>query len=172
MIIKILGAVILIGATSFIGFFLASECSKRPRALRELQSLLQMLENEISYLSNILAEAFNRIYENTDFDTAVLFGEAARHLGSDGCTADFAWETAVEENYGRLSLNGEDRNILLSFGKMLGNSDLEGQLNNIRMISSQLKVQEIKAEEIKKKNEKMYRSLGVLSGLAIAIILL
>jgi stage III sporulation protein AB len=31
-------------------------------------------------------------------------------------------------------------------------------------------VQESKAEEMKKKNEKMYRSLGVLSGLAIAII--
>ena len=170
MIIKFIGAVILICATSFIGFSMAAECSKRPRALRELQSMLQMLENEISYLSNLLSEAFNRIYDSSNFDTAILFREAAKYLGTDGYTADLAWEKAIEENFGKLSLNFEDKTILLSFGKMLGNSDLEGQLNNIRLISSQLKLQEQKAEEMKRKNEKMYRSLGVLSGLAIAII--
>lgn len=171
MILKIIGSAILIGATSFIGFSLASECSKRPRALRELQSMLQMLENEISYLSNLLSEAFERIYKGTNFETAILFKESAKYLCINGCTADAAWERAVEENYGKLSLNAEDKTILLTFGKMLGNSDLEGQLNNIRLVSSQLKLQEIKAEEMKKKNEKMFRSLGVLSGLAIAIIL-
>lgn len=170
MIIKFIGAAILIGATSLIGFLMAAECSKRPRALRELQSMLQMLENEISYLSNLLSEAFNRIYDGANFNTAIIFREAAKYLGTDGYTADLAWEKAIVENYGKLSLNSEDKTILLAFGKMLGNSDLEGQLNNIRLISSQLKLQEIKAEEMKKKNEKMYRSLGVLSGLAIAII--
>ena len=171
MIIKFLGAVALIGATSFIGFSLAADCSKRPRALRELQALLQMLENEISYLSNLLSEAFNRIYEGTNSDTAILFREAAIHLETNGTTADTAWEKAIEENYAKLSLNKEDKAILLTFGKMLGNSDLEGQINNIKLISSQLKLQELKAEEMRKKNEKMYRSLGVLSGLAITIIL-
>lgn len=171
MIIKFLGAVVLIGATSFIGFSLAADCSKRPRALRELQALLQMLENEISYLSNLLLEAFNRIYEGSNSDTAILFREAAINLETNGVTADAAWEMAIEENYSKLSLNKEDKTILLTFGKMLGNSDLEGQINNIKLISSQLKLQELKAEEMRKKNEKMYRSLGVLSGLAITIIL-
>jgi len=171
MIIKFLGAFVLISATSIIGFSLANDCSKRPRALRELQSLLQMLENEISYLSNLLSEAFNRIYEGTNSDTAILFRETAKKLETKGVTADIAWEKSIEENYQRLSLNKEDKSILLSFGKMLGNSDLEGQLNNIKLISSQLKLQELKAEEMRLKNEKMYRSLGVLSGLAITIIL-
>jgi len=171
MIIKFIGAVILISATSLIGFSLANDCSKRPRALRELQSLLQMLENEISYLSNLLLEAFNRIYEGTNSDTAILFREAAKNLGTNGITADEAWEKSIEENYAKLSLNKEDKTILVTFGKMLGNSDLEGQLNNIKLMSSQLKLQELKAEGMRLKNEKMYRSLGVLSGLAITIVL-
>jgi stage III sporulation protein AB len=171
MIIKFVGAIVLICATSFIGFSLAADCSKRPKALRELQSLLQMLENEISYLSNLLSEAFYRISEGTNSDTAILFKEAARNLGTNGVTADSAWEKSIEENYAKLSLNKEDRTILLTFGKMLGNSDLEGQLKNIKLISSQLKLQEFKAEEMRHKNEKMYRSLGVLSGLAVAVIL-
>ncbi|MHB8063079.1 MAG: stage III sporulation protein SpoIIIAB, partial [Ruminiclostridium sp.] len=127
--------------------------------------------NEISYLSNLLSEAFTRIYEGTNSDTAILFREAAKNLGANGVTADAAWEKAIEENYAKVSLNKEDKTILLTFGKMLGNSDLEGQLNNIRLMSSQLKLQELKAEEMRRKNEKMYRSLGVLSGLAITIIL-
>ncbi len=171
MLIKFIGALALICATSFIGFSLAADCSKRPKALRELQSLLQMFENEISYLSNLLGEAFNRIYEGTNCDTAILFKEAAKNLSTNGVTADMAWEKAIEENYAKLSLNKEDKAILLAFGKMLGNSDLEGQLSNIKLISSQLKLQQLKAEEMRQKNEKMYRSLGVLSGLAIAIIL-
>jgi stage III sporulation protein AB len=171
MIIKFLGAVVLISATSLIGFSLANDCSKRPRALRELQTLLLMLENEISYLSNLLSEAFNRIYEGTNSDTAILFSEAAKNLSTNGVTADSAWEKSIEENYAKLSLNKEDKAILITFGKMLGNSDLDGQLNNIKLMSSQLKLQELKAEEMRLKNEKMYRSLGVLGGLAITIIL-
>ncbi len=171
MIIKIIGAAVLIGATSLIGFSLAADCSKRPRTLRELQALLQMLENEISYLSNLLSEAFNRIYEGSNSEAAILFKAAAENLGTSGVTADEAWEKAVEDNCSKLSLNKEDKTILETFGKMLGNSDLEGQLNNIRLITSQLKLQELKAEEMRRKNERMYRSLGVLSGLAIAILL-
>lgn len=171
MIFKIIGSVVLICATSLIGFALAADCSKRPRTLRELQALLQMFENEISYLSNLLSEAFLRIYDNSNLDAAILFKTAASNLETSGVTADEAWEKSVEVNGSKLSLNKEDKSILVTFGKMLGNSDLEGQLNNIKLVTSQLKLQEIKSEEMKRKNEKMYRSLGVLSGLAVTIIL-
>ncbi len=171
MIIKIIGAVVLISATSLIGFSLAADCSKRPRTLRELQALMQMLENEISYLSNLLSEAFMRIYENSNVDASIIFKTAAQNLKNSGVTADAAWEKSIDENYARLSLKKEDKAILVNFGRMLGNSDLEGQLNNIKLVSSQLKLQELKSEEMKQKNEKMYRSLGVLSGLAITIML-
>ncbi|MDF2988174.1 MAG: stage sporulation protein [Eubacterium sp.] len=171
MIFKIIGSIVLICSTSLIGFALAADCSKRPRTLRELQALLQMFENEISYLSNLLSEAFMRIYENSNVEAAIIFRTAASNLETSGVTADEAWERSIEENCSKLSLNKEDKAILVTFGKMLGNSDLEGQLNNIKLVSSQLKLQEIKSEEMKRKNEKMYRSLGVLSGLAVTIIL-
>ena len=68
-------------------------------------------------------------------------------------------------------MNSEDEEILISFGKLLGSSDTEGQIKNIRLTLNQLKMQEEKAEELRKKNESMYRNLGVLGGLAIIIIL-
>jgi stage III sporulation protein AB len=118
-----------------------------------------------------LADAFKRIYKTSSIEAAVIFKDAATYLEVNGTTADIAWEKAIEENYQKLALNKEDKAILMNFGKMLGKSDLEGQINNIKLISSQLKLQELKAEEMRTKNEKMYRSLGVLSGMAIVIIL-
>jgi stage III sporulation protein AB len=171
MVIKIIGAVVILGSTSIIGFSLARDCSKRPGILRELQAALQMLENEICYMSNLLSDAFMRIYKASNTDAAILFKDAADRLNLLGTTAYEAWETAVNDQYARLSLKKEDKAILLNFGKMLGNSDLDGQISNIRLTASQLKLQELKAEETRKKNEKMYRSLGVLGGLALIIIL-
>ena len=38
------------------------------------------------------------------------------------------------------ALNREDEQILLSFGKSLGNTDLEGQIKNIRLTLAQLAI--------------------------------
>ncbi len=171
MIIKIIGSALLMCATSLMGFSLAADCSKRPKVLRELQVLMQMFENEISYLSNLLAQSFERIYTSSKTDASLLFKDAAKNLSLPGITADMAWEKAVENTAAKLGLSNEDKAILITFGKMLGSSDLEGQINNINLVSSQLKLQEMKAEQMRQKNEKMYKSLGVLSGLAIVVVL-
>jgi stage III sporulation protein AB len=69
------------------------------------------------------------------------------------------------------ALNKEDEQVLLSFGRSLGNTDLDGQIRNIRLTLGQLAMQERKAEENRKKNESMYRSLGILGGMAVVIVL-
>lgn len=173
MLLKIIGSVLIITASSFIGFVYSRDCSKRPQQLREIQSMLQMLENEISFLSNLLADAFEKVYKSNKDATSLIFKSAFENLcGNTGYNAQEAWELAVRDNIKKTSLNEEDELILISFGKLLGNSDVEGQINNIRLTISQLKMQELKAEEIRKKNENMYRALGVLGGIASVILLL
>ena len=53
-----------------------------------------------------------------------------------------------------------------------GKTDLQGQLNEINLHISFLDKQIVLAEEECKKNEKMYRTLGTIFGLAIIIILI
>ena len=84
-------------------------------------------------------------------------------------SASEAWKDAVKLNIDATSFDKEDEKVIISFGKMLGSSDLEGQIKNIRLTLNQLKLQEQKAEEFRK-NEAMYRNLGIL-GIAIIIIL-
>lgn len=172
MLFKIIGSIIVVAGSSFLGYFYSLDCSRRPNQLRELQGLLQMFENEISFLSNLLADAFNRICNSSNSEVAIIFKETTFNLNKDsGCGGAEAWNKAVMKNIKKTALNKEDEEILISFGKMLGNSDLEGQIKNIKLTLCQIKLQEQKAEEYKKKNEAMYKALGVLGGLAIAIIM-
>jgi stage III sporulation protein AB len=163
----------VIATSAFLGYYLSLDCSKRPGQLRVLQGLLTMLENEICFLSSLLTDSFKKISASSDSVVAEIFDDTVKILNAgEGFNAFEAWETAVRNNIKKTSLNKEDEEILVSFGKMLGASDIEGQIKNIRLTLNQLKMQEQKAEESKKKNESMYRSLGILGGLALVIILI
>lgn len=173
MVFKLLGCIMVLLSSGFLGYVLSTDCKRRPRQLRELQSMLQIFENQISYLSDVLIEAFGRICSSSSGETAIFFSDAAERLRSGrSVSAAQAWEEAVRVNIRRTSLNREDEEILVSFGKLLGSSDLEGQIKNIRLTLSQLKLQEQKAEESRAKNEGMYRSLGILGGIAVVIVLI
>lgn len=172
MIFKLLGSIVVLFSSGFLGYVLSTDCKKRPQQLRELQGLLQIFENRISYLADIVTEAFDKIYSCTRSEAAIFFLAASEKLKADrGTGAAAAWEAAVRENIKKTSLNREDEEILAAFGKMLGSSDLEGQVKNIRLTVNQLRMQEEKAEQARIKNEGMYRSLGILGGLAVVIVL-
>ncbi len=173
MLFKLIGGIIIITASCLIGFALARDCIRRPTDLRRLQVLLQMLDNEISYLSNLLTDSFRKISGSSQGGIYDFFRDTADKLEKDiGLSACEAWEMTVKNNIYKTGLNKEDEEILLSFGKMLGSSDIDGQINNIKITANRLKLQESKAEEKRAKNEKMYKSLGALGGLAIVIILI
>jgi len=173
MLFKLAGSVIVILSCTFLGFVLSNDCKRRPQQLRELQSLLQMFENQITYLSDVISEAFERISRVGCSETCIFFSKTVEILKKErAISASEAWELAVRQNIKKTSLNMEDEEIIAAFGKMLGSSDLEGQVKNIRLTLEHLKLQEEKAEESRRSNEKMYRSLGILGGIAVVIVLL
>ena len=81
--IKLIGAVFIIVATTWIGFEISRRFSERPKQLRALRTALQSLEAEIMYGHTPLHEAARRLAEqlskplSTFFE--VLFQEINRH---------------------------------------------------------------------------------------------
>ena len=61
--------------------------------------------------------------------------------------------------------------ILNTLGSTLGKSDIDGQMNEINEFKERLNNQIKQAEEEKKKNSKMYKTLGTIGGLVIVILL-
>lgn len=81
-----------------------------------------------------------------------------------------AWNLAL--NMEELNINDEDRLVLSNLSKLLGKTDVTGQLNQIELTTDFLESQIKKAEQQRDKSEKMYRTLGMLIGMAIVIILM
>lgn len=86
------------------------------------------------------------------------------------CPAGDAWNKAIDTNI--LNIIEEDKNILKNLSKLLGATDLQGQISQIDVTSNFLDEQIKKAEKEREKNEAMYRKLGMIIGLTIVIVLI
>ena len=70
------------------------------------------------------------------------------------------------------NLSKEDVDIIMGLAKMLGRTDIDGQVSEIRLTDKFLDVQIKDAEREKSKNSKLYKTLGATVGLALVIVLI
>ena len=99
-----------------------------------------------------------------------IFDDTINNMNSRNLLAGEAWEKSVEDN--GANLKKEDKNSIKTLGKLLGKTDVEGQINQIQLVNSFLEQQINEATEAKNKNEKMYQKLGAIVGLIIVIVLI
>jgi stage III sporulation protein AB len=64
-----------------------------------------------------------------------------------------------------------DIQVLKGLSKLLGKTDIQGQISEIELTNNFLDIQLEEAKKALEKNEKLYKNLGVITGLAIVIIL-
>ena len=169
--IKLLGAIIIIVATTWTGFEAAKHLSERPRQLRALRSALQSLEAEIMYGHTPLHEASRRLAEQLTNPLATFFDSFAKKLTDTETTVKEAWETSLKEVWKATALKQGEFEIMKQFGETLGRHDRFSQQKHIMLTLSHLEREEADAIDRQAKYEKMVKSLGFLSGLLLIILL-
>jgi len=171
--IKILSSRAIVASCSFLGIQAANAYVMRVKELRMLRMAFAHLESEVINYATFLPEAVEKVASLLQGGIREFFYDFGRRLQKrSGDTAAEAWEKALNSWGKHLHITAEDFQILLTFGKVVGVGDRESQRRYFQIIQSQLRNQEQKAEEACLKYRNMYRNLGVLSGLALAIILL
>lgn len=171
--VKLTGALLVIGAAGAMGLAIAGNYARRPRELRALQSALGLLETEIVYAATPLAEALEQVSRRAEGCVAGLFARAHAGLANQaGTTAEEAWEWALEYYYGASSLGPDDLAVLQGVGKMLGTSDRQDQSRHLRLAQERLRAQSQKAEDQARQNVRLWQYLGFLAGTATVLILL
>lgn len=168
MLIKLAGAGLIFFAGIFWGLLKSGELVKRERSLRDIKTALNILESEIVFSSHYLKYAFLRISKICG--CAGLFSDMSSEIGE--FSAAEAWRHALLKNKKELFLKDIDVEILNILGAELGLSDRERQVNNIRHVSLLLEQNLEEAHEEYLKTAKLYRSMGILGGLFLIIILL
>ena len=167
ILVKIIIYSFIFLSCSLIGILISKKYSNRVNELKEFKNALNMFKTKIRYTYAPLPEIFTEIAENVDSNISNVFKKASEKM--EICPAGEAWDLALRIE--DLNIDDEDRIALKNLSKMLGKTDLEGQLNQIEMTSDFLDSQIKKAETQKAKSEKMYRTLGMVIGMAIVIIL-
>lgn len=168
--IKLIGAVFIIVATTWTGFEAARRFSERPRQLRALRSALQSLEAEIMYGHTPLHEAARRLSAQLSKPLSLFFDGFARKLTDTETTVHEAWETSLREIWKLTALKQGEFEIMKQFGETLGRHDRFSQQKHIMLTLTHLEREEADAIQSQAKYEKMVKSLGFLSGVLLIII--
>lgn len=152
-----------------IGNMYSKKYYNRLQELEELLNMLNVFKAKIKFTAQSIQEIFEQIYQDNQDCIGKIFKDAIAFMQEE--TGGKSWELAVENSINNTSLQKEDIDVLKSLGKMLGNTDLEGQVSQIDLTINLLKEQIKQATEEKNKNSKLYKTLGIATGLTMAIIL-
>lgn len=173
MLIKIFGSAIVLVSSTLIGLLMASKYKTRVRQLKEIRNSFQMIETEIFYTATPIIEVVEKISKRSPQPLCEVFDDISKNLKKrEGESLGDIWRRAFERKKGYMAFIQEDLEVIYFFGSILGTSDRQSQLKNAKLVQSQLLKLEEYAEREWMKNERLYRNLGILSGLAIIIILI
>ena len=150
-----------------IGLLIAKSYQNRVVELKEFKNILNIMKTKIRFTYEPLAEIFKQISKDNESEVEKIFGQMANQITY--YQAKDVWENCIQD--ADISIKQEDKNILKRLGKLLGQTDVNGQVSEIEVTEEFLSIQIEKAEEEKKKNQKMCKTLGVVSGLVFCIIL-
>lgn len=167
-IIKVCFLFGIFGLAIYLGNAIARKYVDRVKELIAIKSALNILENKIKFTQTPLAEIFEQIEKSVSEKNIKKLFKNITHEKQKNIHE--SWENAI--NKAEINLEKEDKKILIDMGKILGSTDVDGQISNIKITSSFIDKQIQKAEEEKNKNVKLYKTLGIVSGLTIVIILI
>lgn len=168
MIIKGILLLLVFLCCSYIGKMISGQYKKRVEELKEMKKSFIAIETKMKYTYEVLPEIFKEVSGGLKESIKNIFEKVV--LLMEEKTAKEAWIEALENT--KTNMAKEDIDILKGFGKLLGKTDLEGQVSQIELTNQFLETQIEKAEKELMKNEKLYKTLGTVSGLAIVILLI
>jgi len=169
-ILKFILLATVFGTSTTIGILISKRYSKRVDILKQLKNGLNMFEVKIEFSFETISDIFSEIAEKLDDSVGKIFSDTVKNMNEKGMYAGKAWEKSIDMNCE--NLKKEDIICIKSLGKMLGKTDVDGQISQIKLVSNFLDKQISEACEDKNKNEKMYQKLGAIIGAVIVIVLI
>lgn len=159
------------GACTLVGHLSAAKLKSRLEGLEQMSLAVYQLGLMIRYVSCPLAQATARVGQRLD---NAFFIELSKRL-KDNRNCQQAWEETMEEaracDARFAALTARDREILSVLAGELGRSDAKTQQQQIELTHKELGVQVDEAKEQWMRKGQVYKTLGLMGGLAAAIIL-
>ena len=163
---KILNLILI--TSTIIGITFSKKYAYRVKELQEMKNALNIFMTKIKFTYEPIPSTFMYISEKVEGNVCKIFKNAVEEMESK--SAGDAWNSSLDTTV--TNMKEDDIGIIKNLGRLLGKTDIEGQLNEIKLVNNFLDTQIRTAEDEKNKNEKMYRTLGIVAGMTITILLI
>ena len=164
---KWIGYVLIIAACSGIGISKGQEMERHLEALEELKKLFYLLRSELKYTRAPFAELFQKISPKVAEPYSNWLRRLSQRLRGRGTgTFEEVWHTSIEEDLTEQSLKAEELEELKSIGKSLEYPE------SLDLYIAQLEYKIKHTREVYQSKKKLYRSMGIMCGIFLVVLLL
>jgi len=165
--IKIIGIFALVISSSLIGITASEKLKNRVSELNLIKYMLEEIAILIRYKAMTVYEIIGTLKKNEGFKKLEFIDGFTINMQNSFATS---WGENIDK--AKSSLTKADIELLKSFGGTLGTSDIDGQLSTIEVFKGNFSKLEKDARHIYEQKSRLYRSLGVLIGAFISIMLI
>ncbi len=173
--IKFIGAVLVIFAGAGFGACPVHKLKERIREFEELYFCLLRLKSEISHAVKPLPDAIRCAAESKKATPGGVYRSVMKQLAvrmesGSGAYEKLVTECAAEGFRDSVLLKEEQDSFVETF-LLLGGGDREKQVQMLSYYAEEIRMAIAQEKQRKKERSYMYRSLGVLGGVFLAVLL-
>ncbi|EPZ48962.1 stage III sporulation protein SpoIIIAB [Alicyclobacillus acidoterrestris] len=169
--LKLVGAMLLVLATSLLGFQMARAHRDRPRQLRSLIRALTHLQAEVEYQSTPLPTALANVAERASPPCSSMFRRVSDMLMEKGASVQAAFRSGIAELVADSALKGSDCEPIQMVAETLSTMDRAHLQTQFQLSIDALMQAEQQAREQGLKNARLWQYMGVLTGVILVILL-
>jgi stage III sporulation protein AB len=151
------------------GMYLKNTLTRRLVILKQLGFALDKITLMIRYRGDTLHDIFTALTADSRLNELTFFGEILSNMESMSFAESYALAVF---NFRPAGLKETDRELIKGIGSVLGVSDTEGQISSLLMYQKELETLTDSAKNDVKEKSKLCSSLGLLSGVFAAILLI
>ena len=168
MMLRIIGAVLVVVSCTGFGFLLAMNYKAEERSLRQLLDVLNRMECQLQY-SMISLPELAKSAAAVGGVLGEVFADFAEELDTNCYSSPFDCMNAELQ---KQRIPPITNSLLLKLGKSLGSFDLDGQVKAMNAIRMDCEQQIKSLTENKDVRIRNYQTLGICAGAALAILLI
>lgn len=172
MVLKIVGGIFVVIASSGLGFWMASQWKEHLKAVEQLRKMIFLLKGEILYANSPLEEAFYHVGKKAAGVLGDFFLDVSTRLENQHGEPFYTmWKEEIDKLGKNAFLSAQDKQELMGFGEHLGYLDCEMQERTILLYLEQLDLTINYLREHQREKSRLYTSMGVMGGLFLVILM-
>ncbi|MBE7001311.1 MAG: hypothetical protein E7421_01240 [Ruminococcaceae bacterium] len=168
MIIKIIGAVLVVCGCGGVGFHLASSYRKEEKSLHHLIDILKFMECELNFHLTALPVLCKQVATEYQSEIGNIFLKLSEELEMQTSPKpEVCMVSAIAQTK---ALPPITKSCMLTLGKSIGHFDLEGQIKGLEAVIAECTRQFDMLIANRDNRIRSYQTLGICAGAALAIL--